>query len=228
MADFYIKKRKFLSFLLFLLCWIFSCVSFTACQQKIDYYDYVSELRSNILLAEDGDFSLRVHALIKESPYAMDGIPKSPLPRMEAYLVAPNGTNPCHLSFSYEEKNYSGEMSYDNVKGEYFFSHSLDVSEAKELLFEVQYGEEIITLRALSIKTENLISPRKALSILEESEKELFLSLTDKYGFSAEIYLRLIYEGSPYYYVGIIERNGNVHAFLIHAQTGKILAKRRP
>ena len=50
--------------------------------------------------------------------------------------------------------------------------------------------------------------------------------MTDKYGFSGEIYLRLIYEDSPYYYVGIIERNGTVHAFLINAQTGKILAKR--
>ena len=51
--------------------------------------------------------------------------------------------------------------------------------------------------------------------------------MTDKYGFSGEIYLRLIYEDSPYYYVGVINRNSEVNAFLLNAETGKILAKRK-
>ena len=51
--------------------------------------------------------------------------------------------------------------------------------------------------------------------------------MTDKYGFTGEIYLRLIYEETAYYYVGIIDRNGNIYAFLVNAQTGKILAKRQ-
>lgn len=226
--DFNLKKRKIFTLLLFLLPCVFFCAFFTACAKKINYYDYVSELRSNIFLAEEENFSLRAYALFKESPYAMDGIPKSPSPRMEAYMIAPNGANTCTISFEYQGENYKGEMSYDNVKGEYFFACNVDVSEATELHFEIEYGERKIPLRATSIKTNDMLSPKNILSMLEECEQELFLSLTDKYGFSAEIYLRLIYEGAPYYYVGIIERSGNVHAFLIHAKTGKILAKRKP
>jgi uncharacterized membrane protein YkoI len=50
--------------------------------------------------------------------------------------------------------------------------------------------------------------------------------MTDKYGFKGEIYFRLIYEGNPYYYIGIINRNGEITAFLINAKTGKTLARR--
>ena len=76
------------------------------------------------------------------------------------------------------------------------------------------------------MKTEQTLSPKGCLQKLQESEGELFSSLTDKYGFTGEIYLRLLYEDAPYYYVGVIERTGKIHAFLLNAKTGKILAKR--
>ena len=51
--------------------------------------------------------------------------------------------------------------------------------------------------------------------------------MTDKYGFAGEIYIRLLYEEAPYYYVGIIDRSGGCNAFLMNAETGKILARRQ-
>ena len=117
-------------------------------------------------------------------------------------------------------------MSFDNVKAEYFFACTLDISDAKQIPCAIQYGNQTIELTAYSIRTENTLTAINILSILEIEEQALFSSMTDKYGFSGEIYIRLIYEDSPYYYVGIIERNGVSHAFLINAQSGKILAKR--
>ena len=117
-------------------------------------------------------------------------------------------------------------MSFDNVKGEYFYSCTLDVSNATELPCRIEYGDVTVETTARSIRNTNTLNAKEILSILRTEESELFASMTDKYGFSGEIYLRLIYEDSPYYYVGIIERNGTAHAFLINAQTGKILAKR--
>jgi hypothetical protein len=52
--------------------------------------------------------------------------------------------------------------------------------------------------------------------------------MTDKYGFTGEIYLRLLYEDAPYYYVGVINRKGEITAFLVNATTGKVLAQRKP
>ena len=213
----------FFSFLLYCLI----CLSAAGCHQKVDYFDYVSELRSNIFIAKIDKFSLRIYAVEKETPYVTDGIPKEVTMRTEVYLAAPAGNKPCELSFSVNEKDYGGEMSFDNVKGEYYFSCSLDVSSLQAIPCQIEYGEETVTLQATSVREATTLTPSAVLSALIEKEKDLFTALTDKYGFSGEIYIRLIYEETAYYYVGIIDRTGAVNAFLINAKNGKILAKRQ-
>lgn len=228
MKKFSIKKRGFslLKMLFALLLASIGLGLFSSCQKEIDYMDYVSELRSNVFLASEQSFDLRIYALSKENPYLADGIPKERSTRVELYLVAPEGDKTCKISFTFDGKEYGGEMSFDNVKTEYYFSCSLDVARASELPCRLEYGEVKLELNARSILTEDTISPEGILKILQTAESELFTSLTDEYGFAGEIYIRLIYEDAPYYYVGIIDRNGHIHAFLLNATTGKILAKR--
>ena len=199
---------------------------FVGCKKEIDYRPYVSEWRSNILLASEDQFALRVYAVEKENPYIADGIPRECNTRVEVYLTAPEGKETCNVFFTVDGQEYGGEMSYDNVKAEYFFSCSLDVSTVETVPCRVEYGAKTLLLNAQTIRQEATMDATKLLKALSTSESELFASLTDSYGFAGEIYIRLIYEENPYYYVGIIDRNGNIHAFLLNAQTGKILAKR--
>ena len=145
----------------------------------------------------------------------------------EIRFFAPSGDKDCRLSLQIDGKEQSGEMSYDNVKAQYYYSCSLDVSNLKEVACVVFYDETSIEFLAKSVKTQTTITPQNALDIVQKDEHELFNDMTDKYGFAGEIYLRLIYEESPYYYVGIIERNGKVTALLLNAESGKILAKRK-
>ncbi len=218
-----VQKRTpklLLSLLLFLLCFLF------ACTKKIDYFDYVSELRSNVLLAKNETFSLRLYAVAKESPYAADGVARPVQHRFEAYLLPPDGTKTTSIGFSIDGKEYGGEMSYDNVKGEYFFACNLDGSALQTLDCKIVYGKEEHLLRANSVRSEKLLTPREALSAVQKSNGDLLNVLTDEYGFAGEIYLRLLYEATPYYYVGIIDREGNIRALLMNAETGKILARR--
>ena len=72
-------------------------------------------------------------------------------------------------------------------------------------------------------KEDNLLELYKKLC---ENEAATFDTLTDKNGFVGEIYLRLICEDSPYYYIGLIEKNGKIRAYLLDAESGKVLAKR--
>lgn len=232
MKNFLTKKpvflRKLKRFFAVIACLFLVCLLplFASCKKEIDYFDYVSELRSNIFLAETDDFSLRVYAVEKETPYVSDGVPMETSKRIEVYLVAPSGDKTCNLSFTVFDKAYGGEMSFDNVKAEYYFSCTLDVSELTELTCHIEYGEEEMELCALSIKTETTRSPKQILEDLKNGESELFSSMTDKYGFTGEIYIRILYEDFPYYYVGVIDRNGKTNAFLLNGETGKILAKR--
>lgn len=193
---------------------------------KVDYFDYVSELRSNILLAENENFSLRAFAVEKEYPYATDGVRREMTKRAEIYLVAPSGDKVCSVSFTLDGEKYSGEMSYDNVKEEYFFSVSADLSACQSADFTVKYGAETAVLSAKTVKKADTLSPREALEKLRENESGTFDSLTDDNGFVGEIYLRLICEDAPYYYIGLIEKNGKIRAYLLAADSGKILAKR--
>ena len=229
MSNFSTLQKHFLHlktafYALFVL--IFLCLG-VGCKKEMDYLPYVSELRSNILLAEQDNFSLRIYAVKKEQPYIADGIPQECSSRTEVYLVAPEGTQNCHVNFSYNGQNYGGEMSFDNVKTEYYFACTLDISKANELPCRIVYGDKKINCTARSVRTEQSMSPTAILQSLQNKEADLFAAMTDKYGFTGEIYLRLIYEDAPYYYVGLIERNGNIHAFLINAESGKILAKRK-
>ncbi len=197
------------------------------CKKKLDYFDYVSELRSNIFLAKTEDFSLRIHAVTKEAPYAVDGVKMECSPRFEAYLVAPEGNRTVDLRFTVDGRELGGEMSYDNVKAEYFYSATLDVAARSSVDCTITYGEETLTLTATSVLTDETMAPRAALAAVENAHPEIFTALTDEYGFAGEIYLRLIFEDSPYYYVGVIDREGKVDAFLLNAETGVLLAHRK-
>ena len=221
------RSKRFFTFLA-LLCACVFLFPFSACSKRkeIDYFDSVSECRSNILLAQTQDFSLRVYAVAKEYPYAADGIPNDITTRAEFYLSAPSGDKECTLSFTVDQKAYGGDISYDSVKAEYYYSCSVDISTAKELPCVIVYGNQEVSLTAVSVDDEHTYTPQKALQTLVDAENSLFDEWTDEYGFIGEIYLRLIYEDAPYYYIGLIDRNGKIVAFLMNAQTGKVLAKR--
>ena len=193
---------------------------------KVDYFDYVSELRSNVLTAEAKNYALRVYALEKETPYAADGVRREMTRRAEVYFIAPSGDKTATVSFSVDSNDYGGEMSYDNVKEEYFFSVSADVSALRSLDVRIRYGNEEISLTARTIKTETTLSPREILEKLKENEPTVFETLTNENGFVGEINLRLISDDSPYYYVGLIEKSGKTRAYLLTSDTGRVLAKR--
>jgi hypothetical protein len=217
--------KKALKFILALFAVVlFFC--FSACNKQVDYLNYVSELRSNILLAQTENFSLRVFALEKETPYSADGVKRETNTLTELHLTAPTGAKTYSISFEVDGEKQGGEMSYDNVKGEYYFSCTLDIRAQTEIKFLLSSGSEQTELVAKSVLTETTLSPETALKTLVEKENELFTSLTDEYGFAGELHVRLIYEDNPYYYIGVTDRNGKTTAFLMSATTGKVLAKR--
>lgn len=224
MKRFFNVKRLSIWLCLLVFCSFFT--TFTACKKKLDYFSYVSELRDNIFLAETDSYSLRAYSVLKESPYLADGIAMDKNRRIEVCFIAPQGNANCSISFCVDDKDYGGEMSFDNVKTEYYFSCALDVSALRELHFIVTYGDERLDMSAHSVLSGKELPAKSVLEILRTESPEPFDALTDKYGFAGEIYLRLIYEDNPYYYVGIIDRNGKIYAFLMNAVTGGILAQR--
>jgi hypothetical protein len=219
-------KKLLSSLFLLLFCTLYFLLA--GCNRKIDYFSYVSEFRNNIFLAETDSLSLRIYSVTKETPYAADGIAHESTARTEVFLLAPDGSQNYILTVYFNGAEYGGELAYDNVKSEYFLSFSLDVSAEKELSCVLSFGDTQIQLTATSVLRNETIAPNTILENVRAYDPELFKNMTDKYGFLGEIYLRLLYEDAPYYYVGVINRNGEIHAFLVNAITGKVLAHRKP
>ena len=220
------KKQKFWRKLLALALICCYLPFLGSCKKTVDYFSYVSELRNNVFLYKDDHLSLRIYSSIKESPYRSDGVVNALNTRTEIRLIAPSGEQTYSVFFTLNEMEYGGEMSFDNVKSEYYYACPVDVSACTELSIRLVCGTNEKVYVAKSVLTSDTLTPKQTLDLLIEKEQDFFNTLTDKYGFAGEIHLRLLYEETPYYYVGVTDRNGNATAFLINAITGQILAKR--
>ena len=135
----------------------------SACKKQTDYFSFVSELRSNLLLAECEDFSLRIYAVEREQPYSADGVKRETASRTEFYLTAPSGDKDCAITFTLNGELHQAELSFDNVKAEYYYYCPLNLADINELVCQIDYGEQAVTLHAKTVKTANTLTPLQAL-----------------------------------------------------------------
>ena len=214
--------------LCFLLLLFLPLTLFSGCARTVDYAEYLSERRSNVLLYSGENYHVCIYDVEREYPFSADGYVASPTHRTELFISAPDGTTHCSVEFTAKNQTHRGEASFDSVKRQYYFSCNEDVSSLTELTLKITFGEETYEITALSVRTEKTISPNEALHFVVEADQNLFEEMTENHIFLGEIYVRLLYEGAPYYYVGIVNRSGNITAFLLDGETGAILARRDP
>ena len=209
------------------LCILTLLLSCSACtKQNDDLFSSVSENRSNIFLAENDELHLKIHAVKKESPYLSDGVARETSWRTEVFLTAPSGEKESAVSFTVNGNTYGGDFSYDNVKSEYFYFVTLDISTLQSIPVTVTYGDTVVAMNAVSVLEEGVLSTREVLKKVKAENEDAFRPLTTKHGFDGEIYVRLVYEGAPYYYVGVVDKNGKLFSMLADGKTGKTLATR--
>lgn len=219
-------KRPFLRFLL-CICLLCPAVLLCSCGKSPEPADYVSEHRSNVFVYSGQDFSVKAHAVAREYPYVADGYKGEMSTRAELFVYAPAGTESCVVYFVANGEKYGGDASYDSVKKQFYFSCSADLSSVTALPVSLTFNGEEREITAPSVRTDGLLHLKQVLNALFEVENELLSSLTEKSGLACELHVRLLYEDAPYYYVGVVDRKGNISSFLMDGKTGKILAKRK-
>ena len=214
------------------LCLLFLLISpflfLIGCKRTIDYTNYLSEQRKNVLIYSGENYHVCVYDVEKEYPFVADGYVATLTHRTELFISAPADTTRCNVKFTVGNHTHAGEASFDSVKREYYFSCNEDVSDLSRLTVHLDFGESTYTIETVSVRTPQTISVKQAiLSVVNESN-ELFTRMIEKNMFLGEIYVRLLYEDAPYYYVGVVNRSGNITAFLLDGETGAILARRDP
>ncbi len=190
-----------------------------------DYTSYISEARSDLFVAETEEFSLSVACVSREYPYVADGVsaPKSDVVEItlkdkinadgyEVYLVG--------------EREIGGETSYRSVSDDYFFSEGVSEFPKESVCLRVEWGDEARELTATSVKNENTLSVPEALNCVLSFEATTIQEMTQNGIFHGEFYIRLLRREKNFYYVGIIDREGNTISLLLDGESGELLARR--
>ena len=193
-----------------------------ACKKSPDYFSYVSELRSDLFIASEEEFSLTVACISREYPYINDGI-KAPL--SDVVEITLEGDADEYSVYLMGKENIGGEMSFRNTRGDFYYSQGVKAFPQGSVTLRVEWEDNSREIVATSVKTEHTLSPKEALERALDTEKTALERMSADGGFRGEFYVRLLRRDKNYYYVGIVDTNGSMISLLLDSESGEVLAR---
>lgn len=213
----------------------FSCLIFllallpalAACG-KYDYSVHLSEVRSDLFVCEDDEFTVTLSCVTREYPYLSDGATGALTNIVEIVLESSELVERDYCVYVLGEREWGGDMSFRNVRGDWFYSQSVSAFPEGSVSLRVSWGDETREVVATSVKNEATITPEAALEFAVAAETDYIKNLTQDGVFRGEFYVRLLRRDKNYYYVGIVDTNGRALSLLLDSETGEVLARREP
>ncbi|MBR5900232.1 MAG: hypothetical protein IKZ38_02415 [Clostridia bacterium] len=205
-----------------------STLTFSGCKNQEDLTPYLSQLHDKVYLGEN-EYSLKSVYGFKETPFLNDGKIGDKEWALNFTLKADETSQTEYLlQFKYNSTEYSKKFTLNAVKGALTCSIKIDEFTANEFMVELIVGSKSYPITMRSTLPEGTLSYKDALSSLLKEQKTLIENYEDENGnFNGEIRLRVIVkDDKPYYYAGLIGKDGNLKALLIDGLNGKILAVR--
>lgn len=193
-----------------------------SCSKKIDYYTFVSEYRHDVYLYEDDGVSLKICLSDKETPYNCDGVKGEMTTVCEVYYFAENTPDEVEMELG----GLGGEMNYLSVSRSFYLSFTCDKTFGAKASVNLTIDGKKSVIEANNVREEGTIDGATALKCVTEYDGEQFAKLTDGNVFRGEIGIRLLYDEGCYYYVGVCNREGDTHAYLLDASDGRIISER--
>lgn len=192
---------------------------------RIDYFDYVSDERSDLFCAETETFSILISCVYRERPFLTDGVVSAKSKTVEAVLTEKEASGQEYEIYFLEDVPRGGEMSFRSVSGDYSYSRGVEEFPSDSISLRVICGDERVELMATSVKTEKTLSVREALEYAVEAEKETIDRMSTG-EFCGEFHVRLLRRDKNYYYIGIVDTEGGTLSLLLDSETGAVLARR--
>lgn len=206
-------------FAILVLAALITLFPLSGCKKKLNYFDYVSELRSDIFSYEDDSLSIKIYCTEKEQPYAADGIKGNMNPLCEAFVTISGSPKDVEIKIG----AFGGDMSYKAVDGCFYLSFTAERFNTDRVDVTLTADGESKEYTALSVLYDGVIDGKKALECVIEHDRERFDSLTQNGTFAGEIFIRLLSDEGCYYYVGVCSRDGKIKAYLLDGEKGKII-----
>ena len=194
----------------------------TACKKAPDYFNYVSELRSDLFVASEEEFSLTVACITREYPYITDGIKATMCSVIEITL---EGDADEYSVYLLGEDKMGGEMSFRNTRGDFYYSQGVKTFPEGSVSLRVEWEDTSREIVATSVKTEHTLSPQAALDHALKDEQATLERMSADGTFRGEFYVRLLRRDKNYYYVGIVDTSGKMISLLLDSESGQLLAR---
>ncbi len=222
-------KKKNYKKLVVLLMSVFVILASTSCKDNIDLSIYVSEYRSGIYEGEGSNLNLTVYLENREDPFIIDGFVGEMKKVLVIKLHSENRViNSASIKLNYDNYECCGDFEFSVLSGKYtaeIFVDELPKTPTVKATFSC--GEETVEVELKSKAVSGNLSYKEILESVRKSDKELVDSLFNVTSVSTEIHIRLISDKyKNYYYVGLAEKTGKIHAYLVDAETGEVLAKK--
>lgn len=161
---------------------------------------------------------VQANVVTREYPYLADGLIGDKSTLLEVSVILGEKPDLPSISFTLGDKTYAGELAYDTVSGKY--SYSCTATPTEDVINFTVAGK---TVSALKLSKED--RTERILEKIVESETETISSMRSGKYFLGEVYIRMIYDEDIYYYVGLVDQNGNVTSLLTNEE-GNVLARR--
>ncbi len=222
-------KKKIYKKLVVLLTSLFVILASTSCKDNMDLSIYVSEYRSGIYEGEGSNLNLTLSLENRESPFIIDGFVGELKKVLVVKLHSENRViNSASIKLNYGDYECSGDFEFSVLSGKYsaeiFVEELPNTPTVKATFF---CGEETVELELKSKAISGNLGYKEVLESVRKSDGELVDSLFNVSSVSTEIHIRLICDKyKNYYYVGLAEKTGKIHAYLVDAETGEVLAKK--
>lgn len=209
-------KKLFVIFftLIFVVC---------ACSQTTNAFELkISQLRYDVLTAENQDYLATCYLELRESPFCLDGISNANQNVVIVKLKLKNHTDGAYSIRITTDKTFEQACVFDAVYCCFVASfYNVEVPNDNFCL-EVVSENNVQTLSLQSVKQADTITYQKAVSSCEKQAKQTLAELGDNY----EICVRLIHENNElFYFVGFSTAEQTL-AYLLDATSGKIIANK--
>ena len=196
-------------------------LSLSGCKKSVDYFTFVSEYRKSVYMYRDDLISVKIYSVDKETPYSLDGVKGAVTNVTEVFVEYANSADEVEI----ELLGHGGEMSWMAVTRNYYLSFSDCAISGASIPVTVNIDGTEKKIDVFNVAEEGTIDGKTALKCVREYDVDAFTSLTDGAAFAGEIIIRLLYDDGCYYYVGICNREANMHAYLVNGTDGRIIAE---
>ena len=226
MPNFYIfiNMRKIYPLFFILLFCLTNIFTFSGCEKTDPLIESVTELRQNLYegtgetlkLKAGYGFNLKSQKSDEQKQYYLTIKILNPAKENTGYMVC----------FTHEEVEYKKEFEFNPITSNYSVSFEIDNFSLKEFTVSITFGSNKEEILLKCVVPDGTITYQTALKRLREQQSNLLSNYIDENGnYNVEICARIIVkDGTPYWYIGLTDKNGVIRALLIDGLNGEVLA----